>query len=455
MFALPGTLAVLIIIFIRPHEVYPVLQSVPWLHVFFGLSLLGLVVDLKLRLLRPQVTPQLIWVVLLLLWCLVTLLVRAPSKLLTEGSELAILLALFLLVATSVQSFSSFHRLAQCLVLISLFLSVVAIQQRFSPFTCVKQDTWNSDQAGQPDGRPCETRAECITNGEPGKYYVCEKVGLMGTTTVGKGRVRYRGVLQDSNDLALALSVFFTFAVGLYSARRSRKDLVLLLVAFAAVASTVLLTKSRGGLLAFMVILGVYFIRRYKLRGLLATVAAAIPLFLATSSSRLDSESSSLERMECWYEGMSMVRETKLFGVGLRQFTEHHYLTAHNAYVLVSAELGLIGTFLWLGLIYISLKIPIQALRDFRDRPEAAIAARWSMSLLAGMIGMLVGIFFLSFSYHHVLWTYIGTCGSLYSSIRAHASGWKVRFRLSDFALLTAITFFLIGGLYVLTRLQA
>ena len=43
---------------------------------------------------------------------------------------------------------------------------------------------------------------DCHEGGEPGAIYRCERVGLFGTVSVGEGRVRYRGVLKDPNELA-------------------------------------------------------------------------------------------------------------------------------------------------------------------------------------------------------------------------------------------------------------
>ena len=70
-----------------------------------------------------------------------------------------------------------------------------------------------------------------------------------------------------------------------------------------------------------------------------------------TLSSRLDTispgEESAHGRVEAWYEGMQMVKENPVFGVGFGLFSDHHKRTAHNSYVLVLAEQGVPGYFLW------------------------------------------------------------------------------------------------------------
>jgi hypothetical protein len=55
MFALPGILALIAFIYLRPHEVFSFLGRVPCIPILFAVTLLGLVLDLRLRLshLRP------------------------------------------------------------------------------------------------------------------------------------------------------------------------------------------------------------------------------------------------------------------------------------------------------------------------------------------------------------------------------------------------------------------
>ena len=72
-------------------------------------------------------------------------------------------------------------------------------------------------RTGSYDGRPCVTPRECyLGDAEPGGQYMCEHIGWFGTTSVGNGRVRYRGVLQDPNELALAggIGLPLAFALG-------------------------------------------------------------------------------------------------------------------------------------------------------------------------------------------------------------------------------------------------
>ena len=67
--------------------------------------------------------------------------------------------------------------------------------------------------------------------------------------------------------------------------------------------------------------------------------------------------------------------------MGITQFVDHHFITAHNSYLLAVAEMGLPGQFLWLSTLYLSIKTFLTALRRYQDVPEAQVAAAWAMAL--------------------------------------------------------------------------
>jgi O-antigen ligase len=140
------------------------------------------------------------------------------------------------------------------------------------------------------------------------------------------------------------------------------------------------------------------------------------------------------------------------------QFGEYHYLTAHNSYLLALAELGFPGLFLFTLLIYLSTKIPLTALRRYSGDGGAVLGelARpmraWAMGLSAAFIGLAIGISFLSFAYHAVLWIYLGLSGALYLTARRHDPDFRVRIGVKDLALVGVLDCALIVGMYVLTR---
>jgi hypothetical protein len=74
------------------------------------------------------------------------------------------------------------------------------------------------------------------------------------------------------------------------------------------------------------------------------------------------------------------------------------------------------------------------------------------MAITAAFAGLSIGIFFLSFTYHYVLWIYIGLSGAFYSAIHAHHPSFRVRFGLRDLALVVAIDIAIIILVFFYTK---
>jgi hypothetical protein len=430
MFALPGLLLLVAVDWLRPQEHYTFLRALPLLHGATALAALGFVLDLRLGLSRFRAAPHLVPVLAFFGWCLLTVLARAPEDLGARASLLLIPLALYLLIAHALQSFRALEIMATAVLAFALTLSAIGVDQGFSSPECHAKAWGTSDVALNRDGRPCETRRDCEAGegAEPGADYACERPGLLGTSTIG-GRVRYRGTLGDPNELALVAVVALPLAFALYDRRRSLARAALVGVAIGLMGLCAVLTKSRTGQIVFVTVLGMYFARRigWK-RGLVAALVLALPLVIFGGRSGAESASSTKERTECWWVGMHLFTQYPLLGVGSGQFTEHHYLTAHNTFVLAAAELGLPGLVLWSVVMWISLKILIQALRA-RVEP---VARTWALGLLALITGLVVGMMFLSFAYKDTLWLYVGLTGVLYQAIRRHDPSFEVRFGRTD-----------------------
>lgn len=434
MFALPGLIALILVDFLRPQEHFAALRAVPLLYVAAGLTGLGFVLDLRLGISRLRAAPHLLLALLFFAWCLISMAVRVPAQLPGRTPQLLIPIAIYLLVAHTVQTFRGLEVLAALLLALCITLASFGVHQGLSPRACHRLSTVDGNVLYLNDGRPCELRFECEGEGaEPGADYACEKVGLWGTSSI-HGRVRYRGALEDPNELSLVLGAALPFAFGFFERRRSLARLLVLVGTAVLVGLCAIFTQSRGGQLVFLAVLGSYFIKRVGgARGLAVGLVMALPLLLL--GGREGAEDSTSERVLCWWVGMHLVVGWPLFGVGYGQFIEYHRQTAHNSYILAAAELGLPGLLLWSAVVYLSVKIPVQALRA-RLAPVARI---WSLALLASMAGFLIGIMFLSYMYKDILWMYLGLTGVLYQAIRRHDPEFRVAFTWRDLVLIALI----------------
>lgn len=182
-------------------------------------------------------------------------------------------------------------------------------------------------------------------------------VGI-GWTGVGLSqgtRIQYVGVFNDPNDLGMLFVMCIPMALylsgqgGLMGLRR----LVWLAVAI-VLGWGIVLTNSRGTMLAVLVMLGVYLwkVRGPVYAGIIASFSLVGLLMLPSRMQDMDvSEASAMGRVESWYEGLQMFRSAPFLGIGPDRYSDHYNLTAHNSFVLVLAETGVIGFTLWLAFV--------------------------------------------------------------------------------------------------------
>lgn len=437
MFAIPGISALIVFILARPQEFFPLLQRVPFLHIFTALAVLGWVIDIRLRRLQPVPCPTLPWVVALFGWGLACTAVVAPEQLMARTLELAILFALYGTIAHGIQRFRTFQLVAGVLVTTCMFITLICFHQGLAPRQCIGGEDADGDIQGHPDGRECEINEECRgPDAEPGLEYQCEHVGLFGTYTI-EDRVRYKGELHDPNEVALTISAgALSLLIGFGLRKRTPLWKLFIAIGVGIVFFTIFQTQSRGGLVAAMLVPGIYLYRRYGPLVLIPALLVALPVLLLGGRSGESADVSTQLRYEAWATGLDMFHHSPIFGVGPRMFGEHHFLTAHNSYVLTLAEMGLPGMFLFVSVLYLSMKSLIVGIRRLAEEPGTRAAQIWGMTLLASMAGIVFQINTLSFAYHSVLWIFFGLVGAWCSAVRHHQPEFRVKLTWKDLAII-------------------
>ena len=440
MSSLPGIIGLIVFVYVRPHEFFEPLKEINFLYIFLALSIGGMAYDVSQRRLALASTPHLKWALLFVLWCIVTLGIRKPSLISTHAIVLVVDLILYVVIAHGIQNIATFKRVLVVVFASGLFVAYVGADQGLSPFQCVVYNPRERNSRGFADGRECRMVEEdgtphdgtldCIADGKPGMPYQCERAGLFGTTSVGGGRVRYLGVLLDPNELALATALAVPFAFAFLEMRA----LVLPPRAPARDAG-----RRRGGDRLHPVARRAGRLRR-RARGLLhQEVRVEARAHRRRGAGRAhaaggrpqhdeSADESTLERLGCAAAGIKMLMSYPFTGVGFSQYTEYHPLTAHNAYVLACGELGLPGMFLFGVLIYLADQGPAhhRALPDAREPRRRRSSRRWRWGCSRRCVGGAVGIFFLSWCYHYVLWIHFGLVGALYTCTKRLLPGLRV-----------------------------
>ena len=441
MFALPGIAFLIIFILARPQEFIPLLQRVPFLHLFTLFAVVGYVIDLRLRRLQPLATNTLPWVIGLFAWSLISTGINMPAELMPRTIEIAILFALYGTIAHGIQRFRTFQWVVGVLAATCLFISFVCTHQGLSPRQCIGGEESEGAIEGKPDGRFCETSEQCRgPDAEPGKEYRCEHVGLFGTYSV-EDRVRYRGDLHDPNEVCLTICAgAMAMLIGFALRKKAAFSKFVMYLGVGLVIVTVWLSQSRGGLVAMMLVPGVYLIRRYGFKIIIPLALIAIPIMLLGGRHDENAELSTAMRYDAWAAGLDMWHHHPLIGVGARLFGENYWMAAHNSYLLSLAELGIVGLTLFLTIIYLCFKTLIVGLRELAQIPGTRAATVWGMALLAALAGVVFQINTLSFLYHPVLWMVIGLVGAWYSCVRNHRPDLEIKVTGRDFTLLVGVS---------------
>ncbi len=257
--------------------------------------------------------------------------------------------------------------------------------------------------------------------------------GWTGMPTVQDGRIQYVGIFSDPNDLAM----LFVMAIPMTLLLAGRGGMLGLRRLFWWLLAGILLygvylTDSRGAFLAVMAMAGVWIWRKRGLivAGTLGAAGMAVLMMLPTRMQELDaSESSAYGRIETWYDGIQMFISYPIFGVGVNNFTDHTYLTAHNSFVLVLAETGIVGYTVWLALVVYCVLMPIMVLRLPADLGNDEYQPLWTqerkvaMTLLIAQVGFFACAFFLSRSYIILLYILVGMVTGWYSGARERWGG--------------------------------
>ncbi|MCE9576187.1 MAG: O-antigen ligase family protein [Deltaproteobacteria bacterium] len=444
MFAIPGICALVVFVLARPQEFFEVLQKIPLLYIFCAAAIGGFAVDLRLRRVALVPAPTFKWIMMLFFWGCICDAVKIPDQLVASVVDLGILLTLYLTIAHGAQGFRAFQVIAATLMATCLFITVVCVHQSVQPRECIAIDETHPSE-GQPDGRDCEEMDDCFGPGaEPGAEYICERVGLLKTFSI-EDRIRYRGELQDPNEVALVVTAGgATLLIAFALRRRNAPWTIGAMIGVPLVVWCVLASQSRGGIVAMALVGGAYFVKKIGPAGIGIGAGLAVPMMALAGRSGEDADMSTQLRYEAWDAGLDMFKHSPIFGVGTRQYGDYFFLTAHNSYVLTLAEMGMIGMVLFVSVLVLNVKMLYVGVRTLNDVPGAAAARTWGLALLAGFGGILFQIFTLSFAYHAMLWIYFGLAGAWASSVKAHKPDFDVKLTWRDL-------FFIVVGCVLFT----
>jgi putative inorganic carbon (hco3(-)) transporter len=235
-------------------------------------------------------------------------------------------------------------------------------------------------------------------------------------------RVRSVGFLNDPNDFAQVLVMTLPLLWLLYAGRGWVMRTLMVFAPAAVLVYTIVLTQSRGAIVGLAALGGLYLQRTL---GTVVTASIAgvgllglVGLTFGGGRAFSTGEESAAQRIDAWWEGINLLKAYPLFGAGFGNFYNHHYLTAHNSFVLCFSELGLFGFFAWMGLLVLAYKGLAQAIAA--KNPSQPDASAWTAEVLRfSFVGYFVCAWFLSRTYSPATYLLLGLCVSAWYCARA------------------------------------
>lgn len=274
-----------------------------------------------------------------------------------------------------------------------------------------------------------------------------DKIGWTGIKALSRSdslefpvwQARYIGIFQDPNDMGMLLACAIPILFYFVASSNSFLIRLILIAAILTVLQGIYVANSRGTIVAVIAPIALYFLIKKNMIKAIIPLAMAIPVATLVLPSRffISDDESSHDRIEAWYQGYLMFKSNPIIGVGKDNFTDHHIKTAHNSWVLAYAELGFLGFFFWMSMIFSALyamyyfmsrnntAIEIEAASDSKKdtqkqyerltlfEKEKALAATTFFSFIA----VLASAFFLSRTYNFMLYLMPGLCAASFLRI--------------------------------------
>jgi len=231
-------------------------------------------------------------------------------------------------------------------------------------------------------------------------------------------RLRFSGILQDPNEACVFLSILTIYSCHGLTDRASGLLRILWLLPLAMFLPAIALTHSRGGLLALIAGLVVYWIYSFGGRKGLAMAMLGVPVVLVAFAGRQTSFSGAATgqtRVGLWSDWMDDFRQNPILGVGPRvkgagevvgapasapeekaKPEEKH--AAHNSYLQAFADTGFLGGIVFLGAFCFAFT-SMQPYAFHRVRIEDATLRRLHPCIMGATAVYAVGMLSLTLNY--------------------------------------------------------
>jgi hypothetical protein len=423
-------------LFIRPSELIPELGDFElYRYVIFVCLLVSLPVVLQQLFARaPGVPPVAGCVLALFPAVLLSHLSHGKAdEAFEQGITFFKIVVYFLLLLGLVGTIERLRQLLYWLCLFSAILTIVAVLR------------YHAHVAGPPQPAPPKQTEEKAEG---------KNVGLHGVSVTDKvrdpdsgdlvdvNRMCGTGIFNDPNDLALVLITAIPLCLFWLTDPKRKAFRPLWLALILLFGYALMLTHSRGGLLALMTGMAVLTYLKFGGMKTAALGMMCLPMVLVVFAGRMTeisaSEGTGQSRIQLWSDGFMFFQQAPLFGIGMDAYPTVSFHVAHNSYIHCFVELGVVGGTLFLGAFYFALHglYRLQTKPPTETKPSGEYNARTVATertdadpelqrlhpyLMAMLVAYAVGIGFLSRSYIVPTYLLLGVA-VVYLRLRAPAT---------------------------------
>ena len=271
------------------------------------------------------------------------------------------------------------------------------------------------------------------------------------------------GLFGDPNDLSMITVAGVVICLLAMDDKRLGIYRIAWTIPLALFFATLVLTKSRGGMLAF----GAAGITLSYLRfGLWKTgVATAIllPVLVLGVGGRQTDMSSGFkggtgqDRLELWSDGLVELKTSPLFGIGFNAYSDHVGLVAHNSFIHAFVELGLIGGGLFFGAFWFAAisfwKVSRRMRSEYRLTTNPTFR-RMHPFLVTMLCGYSVSMFSLSRAYVEPTYLALGVANAYFLESGRLGIPSPVRVNLRRMAELAAVSIGFLLAAYLFIKIN-
>lgn len=268
-------------------------------------------------------------------------------------------------------------------------------------------------------------------------------LGLAGQDFYHSGtgiRTRWVGLWNGANIMALLLNISVPFALEFVFGPYPVIFRITNVILTACLIGGIYTSNSRGGFVTLLAILFLYPLIKLKKKkfaiivGILLALAALLYLAPSRANEISEKEESAHIRTRLWSNAMEKFTISPLIGIGKGRFklTTSRHLVAHSNFMQNLAEIGAIGIFVWVALVYFSFKglFFIYKTTPSPGTREYALKSL-SQALLVSMVGFNICTLFITMEID-IFYLLLGLCAAAFNVMSREIKPMQMKFTLKD-----------------------